>query len=620
MLTDFGLSKYFEGANPASDPPRPHWLGHLASHTSTPPGLRAYLHEMALTTPETSPYFTSTFCGTSEYLAPEVLLGQPYTFSVDWFSAGTLLYEMLAGITPFFADDHPTMYRRVLQDELTFDEAPQCFDDDTKSLLRGMLQRNPSLRITHSRMVRHPYFSMITWAFIREKRYVPPFVPTLNPDDPADLSQFDDMFLSLPAEVKGDDPSQEAGGERDPPTGEPQAAVDEAGRDVFDGYSYCGRDSASIHRQEMLDDADGLEVGSVVSEPRSVAADDAVEGAAAEATSTAEVVEGATGMEPVEPASVSKAASVPVDDEPGAVEEAKVAPLEEGPDRLLSSTPPIRTTSPVQIEGEEDGPSSDADVTATSSAIAESTPDAPVDQLAVVRPRHTSSRSNLESLPEEQPRKAASTTTTDVVVEDPDEDLSDSEWDLVDRAADIVGFVRNGGREATLWQRGFRDRYRLVLAPLASPLRPPLSGRRMSSQPPRAATGGPSASARSSLHVSPVATPEPPSPRPSVMRRLTSIRSSTSGKGSRGATLRPKESLDAGLYASANGLVTASAPVSPGIGARASKQSLALSTTSSQPAGGEVDVASPAATPRKAGQAIRKFAKSAFLSTTSNKA
>lgn len=63
------------------------------------------------------------------------------------------------------------MYRRVLHEELAFDEESRVFDDDTKSLLRGLLQRNPLLRMTDARIKRHPYFSMIEWPHVFYKRY-----------------------------------------------------------------------------------------------------------------------------------------------------------------------------------------------------------------------------------------------------------------------------------------------------------------------------------------------------------------------------------------------------------------------------------------------------------------
>ncbi|KAH7101432.1 hypothetical protein BKA62DRAFT_618855 [Auriculariales sp. MPI-PUGE-AT-0066] len=221
---------------------------------------------------------TTTFCGTAEYLAPEVIQGLPYSYEVDWWSFGTMLYEMLTGITPFWANNHSDMYVRVLQDELQFPE-DRTMDQDTKSLIRGLLQRNPALRLSEPRIKRHPYFSMIDWSHVYYKRYIPPYIPPTDPSNVLDTQNFDDTFLDMEptvdhgpdendAPTDGEEKDQQV--EDEPTDGDdssvktPPAAVktplvdaEEDGPDVFDGYSYKARHSILLDDDEdALDEHD----------------------------------------------------------------------------------------------------------------------------------------------------------------------------------------------------------------------------------------------------------------------------------------------------------------------------------------------------------------------------
>jgi serine/threonine protein kinase len=145
---------------------------------------------------ESNGFCTQTFCGTAEYLAPEVLLGEEYSFGVDHWSFGTILYEMLTGVPPFWAENHPEMYRRIMQDSLEFPN--NIADYETTEFLTFVLDKDPITRLGANgtqEIKSHAFFADIDWVALRHRHIEPLYIPASS--DFLDFSNFDPDFLSM---------------------------------------------------------------------------------------------------------------------------------------------------------------------------------------------------------------------------------------------------------------------------------------------------------------------------------------------------------------------------------------------------------------------------------------
>ncbi|KAL5544318.1 hypothetical protein UlMin_008102 [Ulmus minor] len=161
---------------------------------------------------------SNSMCGTTEYMAPEILLSKGHNKDADWWSVGILLYEMLTGQAPYTHANRKKLQEKIIKEKF---KLPPYLSTDVHSLLKGLLQKEPSRRLGSGprggdEIKGHKWFKSINWKKLEAREIAPKFKPDVNGKDC--IANFDKCWTAMPPD--------------DSPASTPTAS------EHFQGYTY----------------------------------------------------------------------------------------------------------------------------------------------------------------------------------------------------------------------------------------------------------------------------------------------------------------------------------------------------------------------------------------------
>ena len=140
---------------------------------------------------------TDSFCGTPEYVAPEIIDEKGYDENVDWWSLGIVVYEMICGIPPFYVQDLNKMYKLIKTEKIRFDKK-LLISKDAKDLILRLLEKDVEKRLCYHEGIeeikKHPFFKSIDFDALLRKEIEAPYIPIIK--NSTDVRNFDELFTN----------------------------------------------------------------------------------------------------------------------------------------------------------------------------------------------------------------------------------------------------------------------------------------------------------------------------------------------------------------------------------------------------------------------------------------